>query len=79
MLKPLLIIVGIVLIPAILYGLHRLCIGLEELGYIYYRTKPSGSGVAGAVFEVDKLIRPNIEQIVATLDGEQESQTQDGE
>jgi len=79
MFKSILIIAGVFLIPVVLYGLHRFCIRLEERGYIYYRTKSSGSGLAGAVFEVDKLIRPSTEHVVATLDSEHESQTQDGE
>ena len=80
MLKSILMIAGILLSPVMLYGLHRLLVSLENSGYIYYRTKPSGGGgIAGAVFEVDKLIRPSIEHVVATLDGEQETQTVDGE
>lgn len=79
MLNVILIIVGVTLAPLGLYGLHRFCIQLEERGYIYYRNKPEGGGVAGAVFEMDKLIRPSSEHVVQTLDGENQSQTQDGE
>jgi hypothetical protein len=80
MFKSILVITGIVLLPVVLYGLHRFCLRLEDSGYIYYRTKPSGGGgIAGAVFEFDKLIRPSTEHVVATLDGEHESQTVDGE
>lgn len=79
MIKSALTIGALLLIPIVLFGIHRFCIRLEERGYIYYRTKPSGSGVAGAVFEIDKLIRPSTEHVVSTLDGEHESQTQDGD
>jgi hypothetical protein len=79
MFKSILMITGILMSPVILYGLHRFFIRLEERGYIYYRTKPSGGGIAGAVFEFDKLIRPSTEHVVSTLDGEHETQTVDGE
>ena len=79
MFKSILTIFGIALLPFVLYGLHRWCLRLERLGYIYYRTKSTGSGIPGAVFEVDKLIRPSSEHIVQTLDGEIDPQTQDGE
>lgn len=43
---------------------HRLCIRLEEAGYLYYREESSGSAGAGILGEIDKLVRPNIEHTI---------------
>lgn len=52
------------------YGLHRLCIRLENAGLIYYRQKPSGGGGAPVLMELDRLTRPSVEHVVATQDVE---------
>lgn len=49
------------------WGLHRLCIALEDRGYIYYRTKPQ-SGSNSAMLEIDRLVRPAVEHVISVRD-----------
>src|SRR5262245_26398735 len=48
------------------WGLHRLCIRLEEWGYIYYRQSSGGrgSGIGSVFLELDRLTRPSVEHVV---------------
>jgi hypothetical protein len=56
------ILAGIALITAVLYGLHRLALKLDELGYLYYKTQPKGGNrMRGVLMEFDKLTRPSVE------------------
>lgn len=54
----------------LLYGLHRLCILLEDHGYMYYRKRSEGGGgaAAGVMMDVDKVIRPSTEHVVEAKD-----------
>ena len=56
--------IGVIGIVAAANGMHRVLLTLEKRGYIYYREKPRGGGMAGAMFEMDKLTRPSIEHVV---------------
>lgn len=47
--------------------LHRLCLKLEQWGYLYYRQRPTGSS-AGVFLEMDRLVRPSIQHIVEAED-----------
>lgn len=66
-------------VPACLYGLHRFAIHLEDRGYIYYRNKPAGGGMSGAMFEMDKLTRPSVEHVAKAQEFQAESQEHDGD
>lgn len=46
--------------------LHRLCIHLEDAGYMYYRKRGSGGGspVIGTMMEVDKITRPTVQHVI---------------
>jgi hypothetical protein len=49
--------------------LHRMCIRLEDAGYLYYRRRPTGGGGGGGVFqELDRLTRPSIQHVVEVHD-----------
>ncbi|MCO6043375.1 hypothetical protein NG895_05600 [Aeoliella sp. ICT_H6.2] len=63
-----------------LYLLHRLALGLEARGLIYYlNKKPNSSGVTAAAWEFDRLTRPSVEHHVAAEDEQVESEENDGE
>jgi hypothetical protein len=48
--------------------LHRICVRLEDAGYLYYRTRGPGGGLSGAFYELDRLTRPSIEHVVEAED-----------
>lgn len=55
-------------IVAALYGLHRLCLWLEDAGYMYYvREKPgasSGGRGLGPFVELQKALEPTTQYVV---------------
>lgn len=57
--------IGLIAVVALLWGLHRLAIYLEDQGLLYYR-KGSDSGSAGGsvLMELDRLTRPSVEHVV---------------
>ena len=65
-----LFLAGIGALAAVGWGLHRTCLKLEELGYIYYRQRPQGrgGGPAGMLNELDRMTRPSIEYVVEAQD-----------
>jgi hypothetical protein len=69
------LLIAIAAVPT-LYGLHRLCIRLEDDGYLYYRKKrPRTSG--GSMFlPLDQMIRPQI-QHVTQIEGQHEKVTEE--
>ncbi len=71
--------VSIGLVAGAIYGLHRFLLVLESRGYIYYKEKSRGSGLAGAMFEADKLVRPSSENVVQAQEVHVESQENDGD
>ena len=53
---------------AALYGLHRLCLRLEDRGYIYYRRKrPTGSS-AGCLLELQQALEPQTKHVIQVKD-----------
>jgi hypothetical protein len=51
------------------WAFHRLCMHLEERGYLYYRSRPKGgSGLAGVLNGIDRLTRPSIEHVIRVDD-----------
>lgn len=82
MLIALYILAGVAVLATALYGLHRLALKLDELGYLYYRTQPKGGNRMGSVLmEFDKLARPSVEHTLeANEDAEKISRpANDGE
>lgn len=76
------IIAGIAGLTAGLYGLHRLALKLDEMGYLYYKTQPQGGNrLGGVLMEFDKLARPSVEHsLEASEDAERISRpSNDGE
>lgn len=65
-------IVGIVCLVAVVKLLDRLLLRAEERGWIYYRKKSGGgvisSGVAGAMSELDRIVRPSAEYRIQAED-----------
>jgi hypothetical protein len=54
--------------PAILYGLHRYCLYLEDRGYLYYRRKKPPAG-GGSVFNpLQEIIQPQIRHVLEIKD-----------
>ena len=78
--KILFIVISIfVAVAASIYGLHRFLLVLEKRGYIHYKEESRGSGLAGAMFEADKLVRPSTEHVVQAQEVQVESQENDGD
>ena len=75
------IVAGIGTLVLLLWGLHRLCIYLEDCGYIYYREKSSGGGVSSALLEIDKITQPRTEHVIEAKDTpvKQQQQRIDGD
>ena len=69
LLSCLLAVLSLLALVAAVWGLHRLCIALEERGYLYYRKKPEGGGTgAGLLADLDRLTKPSIQHVVETKD-----------
>jgi hypothetical protein len=68
----------VLLLGALVWGLHRFCLRLEERGWIYYRTKPQGGGgLSGAMMELDALVRPNVVHMMEAQDAVLEKRNED--
>lgn len=64
-----LIVLGFAGVVAAGWGLHRLCLLLDERGYLYYRTRSKGGGgLAGVFQDMDRLTRPSIEHVIRVQD-----------
>ena len=65
-------VVGLVCLVGVLKLLDRLLLRAEERGWIYYRKKSGGgsisSGVAGAMSELDRIVRPSAEHRIQAED-----------
>jgi len=65
-------VVGVVCLVGVLKLLDRLLLRAEEKGWIYYRKKSGGgiisSGVAGAMSELDRIVRPSAEYRIQAED-----------
>ena len=53
----------LVVIAAVLFGLHRLAVYAEGRGWIYYRTPPKGAARRG-LMNLDVLVRPEVEHVI---------------
>lgn len=52
---------------ASLYALHRICLRLEDAGYMYYlRKKPGGSGGFRSLIELQQALEPTTRYVVET-------------
>ena len=72
----------LVVSAAAIWGLHKLCLQLEERGYLYYRKRPEGGGGGAGIFmEMDRLSRPSIEHVMEVRDTatRKEQQNADGD
>lgn len=65
-------IVGLVCLVGVVKLLDRLLLRAEEKGWVYYRKKSGGgsisSGVAGAMSELDRIVRPSAEYRIQAED-----------
>jgi hypothetical protein len=59
-----------VVIVAGLYGLHRLCLKLEERGHLFYRHRKPSSGAARMFVPFQEMIDPPVKQVVQAEDPE---------
>lgn len=60
---------SVVAAPWLLYALHRLCLWLEDAGYMYYRRKKPGGGGGGglsSLVELQKALEPTTKYVVET-------------
>ena len=59
---------AIAFLVAGLYGLHRLCLYLEDRGYMnYLRTKPQGS-VAPVMLDLREIVQPSVRHVIEVQD-----------
>ena len=66
-------ILGFVTIAALLagvYGLHRLCLYLEEYGYIHYLHKNPRGGFAPVLLDLREIVQPSVRHVVELKDDE---------
>ncbi|MEX0679486.1 MAG: hypothetical protein WD063_20600 [Pirellulales bacterium] len=61
------ILLAIVALPA-LYGLHRLCLRLEERGYLYYWHKKPKAGGTSAFLLLQEFYQPHIAHVIEAED-----------
>ena len=60
---------GVAVLAAALFGLNRLALKLDEMGYLYYKTQPKGGNrMRGVLMEFDKLARPSVEHTIEASD-----------
>jgi hypothetical protein len=61
-------VVAFVTVPFVLYGLHRLCLGLERRGWIYYMHRRPESTGTGVCIALQEIIEPSARQIIQVED-----------
>jgi hypothetical protein len=49
---------------AAVYGLHRLCLWLEERGWLYYLHKKSGGSTAGCLTALQQALEPQTRHVL---------------
>ena len=54
--------------PFALYPLHRLCLRLEEQGYLYYRHKQPMPGGTSALLLMQEFYEPQVREVIAAED-----------
>jgi hypothetical protein len=70
------IFLAIAAIPAI-YGIHRLCLRLEDRGYLYYRDKQPKPGGTSPFLLLQEIYQPQISQVIAAEDQSTEKAGED--
>ena len=70
------ILLAVAALPA-LYGLHRLCLRLEDRGYLYYRHKEPKPGGASPFLLLDEFIQPQNSHVIEALDHSTEKAGED--
>ena len=63
-----LVIGGLVVLGAALYGLHRLLLWAELRGWVFYKEKPRPGAVSNAFLELDAIWMPEIHHVVEERD-----------
>lgn len=71
-------IAGVGILVALGWSLHRLCIRLEDAGYLYYRKSGTGGGSTAVLHELDRLTRPTIEHVERVDDSVNQREDQIG-
>lgn len=56
--RPVLIVLAILGAAAMAYGAHRLLLWMEHRGWVYYRSKGTGSMGASAMFSLNEVFQP---------------------
>lgn len=51
-------------VAAVAYGLHRALLAMERRGWVYYRTKGTGSMGASALFGLNEVFHPQAQSAV---------------
>lgn len=75
------ILIGVAAVATVVglgWLLHRLCIRLEEAGYLYYREK-GGGAAAGVLNEFDRLVRPSVEHTIQAEEHVRDEEEIDGD
>jgi hypothetical protein len=59
----LLLTLAILALPPSIYGLHRLCVWLEDRGWLYYHRKRSSSTAAGCFVALQQVLEPPVRHV----------------
>jgi hypothetical protein len=65
------VVLVLVLVVAAAYLAHRGLLAMERRGWVYYRTKGTGSMGAAAFFSVDQVFHPNAAEAVVEREEQQ--------
>ena len=55
-----------------LWRLHRLCLWMEERGWLYYKYKRASSSAAGSFVAVQQMIEPQTRHVIEVQDEKRE-------
>ncbi len=59
-------------------GSHYLFLWMEKKGWIYYKTKPSGSGIGNALQELNSFMNPSVKEVLERkFDQKEEDKSED--
>jgi hypothetical protein len=51
--------IGLLLLAAgTIWGLHRICLSLEEHGFIYYLNRPASGTISSSMLELERFMEP---------------------
>ena len=53
-----------ILLIAAWRGLHHLFLWMDDRGWIFYKTKPSGSGLGNALQELNSFMNPAVKEVL---------------